>query len=94
MKVLAMKLAKAAPTQIHKSQAGFVPGRRITDQTMLVQMMMDYTEATENNGLIIALDQEKAYDKIAHNYLWETLKAFNIPKEFINTVKVCMEQPR
>ena len=37
--------------------------------------------------MIIALDQEKAYNKICHNYLWETLKTFKIPQTFINTVK-------
>lgn len=29
-------------------------------------MMMNYAEAAEENGLIVALDQEKAYDKIDH----------------------------
>jgi hypothetical protein len=86
-KALAIKLAKAAPTLIHKNQAGFIPGRKISDQTMLVRTMLDYAEATEKNGLIVALDQEKAYDKVAHDYLWRTLEAFGIPKEFINTVK-------
>lgn len=86
-KAMAMKLTKAAPTLIHKNQVGFVPGRQIKDQTMLVRMMMDYAEATEQNGLIVALDQEKAYNKVAHDYLWKALAAFNIPAEFINTVK-------
>lgn len=86
-KALSIKLAEAAPTLIHKSQAGFVKGRKIADQTMLVRMMIDYAEATEKNGMIIALDQEKAYDKIAHDYLWRSLEAYNIPPHFINTVK-------
>lgn len=32
--------------------------------------MVNYAEATEEDGVIVALDQEKAYDKIAHDYLW------------------------
>ncbi len=39
------------------------------------------------NGLIIALDQEKAYNKIHHNYLWKVLEAFQIPDQFIATIK-------
>ncbi|KAF5335270.1 hypothetical protein D9758_016226 [Tetrapyrgos nigripes] len=35
-KVLAMRLAHAAPELLHESQAGFVPGRLITDQTKLI----------------------------------------------------------
>ena len=42
-------------------------------------------------GIIIALDQEKAYDKILHPYLWEVLKKFEFPDEFINTAKSLYE---
>ena len=37
--------------------------------------------------MIIALDQEKAYDQIRHDYLWKTLEAFNLPKPFIRMVE-------
>jgi len=32
-------------------------------------MMIDYAEVSEQNGVIVALDQEKVYDKIGHDYL-------------------------
>jgi hypothetical protein len=86
-KVLAMRLAEAAPTLLHKSQAGFVPGRQISEQTQLFKMVLSYAEAAEENGMIVALDQAKAYDKIEHDYLWKTLKAFKIPDNFIRTVQ-------
>jgi hypothetical protein len=38
--------------------------------------------------LIVALNQEKAYDKISHDYLWEVLKRFGLPSHFIKTVAV------
>ena len=41
----------------------------------------------EENGTIVALDQEKAYDKIRHDYLWATLETFGLPRQFIKTVK-------
>lgn len=50
-------------------------------------MVLNYAEATEGNGMIVALDQAKAYDKLEHNYLWKTLKAFKIPDHFIHTVQ-------
>ena len=49
--------------------------------------MTTFAEVTESNGSIIALDQEKAYDKIDHNHLWKTLDAFNLPKLFTQTVQ-------
>ena len=41
----------------------------------------------EKNGMIVALDQEKANDKIDHKYLLNILKASNLPKLFTNTMK-------
>jgi len=41
----------------------------------------------EQNGCIISLDQEKAYYKIDHEYLWEILEEFRFPREFIKLVK-------
>lgn len=41
----------------------------------------------EENGVIVALDQEKAYNKINHHYLLEMLKCFNLSRPFIDTVK-------
>nr|GAT44892.1 predicted protein [Mycena chlorophos] len=69
-KVMAMRWAKVAATLIHKDQAGFIPGGKISSQTMLIRMVMEYAETTEQNGIIVALDQEKAYDRIKHDYLW------------------------
>ena len=86
-KALAVCLTKLVPNIIHENQAGFIAGRSIFDQVRLSKLMVDYAEAVEQNGVIIALDQEKAYDKIDHKYLWKTLEAFDLPRMFIQTVK-------
>lgn len=64
-----------------------MPNRSITDQVRLAKAMVNYAEQVEENGLIVALDQEKAYDKISQDYLWDTLRAYNLPENFIQTVK-------
>ncbi len=86
-KILANRVAEVAANLIHPDQAGFVPGRRIMDHIRLSKLMIDYAEAEEENGMIIALDQEKAYDKINHNYLWAVLKRMNFPENLIETIK-------
>ncbi|RDB23311.1 Transposon TX1 uncharacterized protein [Hypsizygus marmoreus] len=90
-KALQMKLGEVAPSLIHENQAGFMPGRSIFDQVKMVKLMTDYAEAMEENGVIIALDQEKAYDKVAHDYLWKTLAQFNLPDHFIKTIRSLYE---
>ncbi|KAF5376898.1 hypothetical protein D9615_007205 [Tricholomella constricta] len=86
-RALTSKLSKAVPDLIHRDQAGFMKGRKIEDQTELIKMIISRCEAQEENGAIVCLDQEKAYDKINHAFLWESMEKFDFPNEFTSTVK-------
>jgi len=86
-KALSIKLAEAVLDIINKDQAGFIKGRSIFDQVKTMKLVIEYMSRTNKKGTIIALDQEKVYDKILHGYLWEVLKKFEFPKRFINTIK-------
>ena len=86
-KVMALQLMDHAHQLIHPDQAGFIPNRSIFNHIRLAKAILNYAEVSEENSLILALDQEKAYDKIRHDYLWKTLEAFNLPPPFINTIK-------
>ena len=86
-KILTMRLSRVVRSIVHPDQAGFIPQRQITDHTQLCRVMIDYAEATEEDGAIVALDQEKAYDKVAHDYLWEALARFGLPDSFITKIK-------
>ena len=48
-------------------------GQRIEDQVILTKLMVDYTEEQLLNSCVVGLDQEKAYNKILHAYLWKVL---------------------
>ena len=86
-KAISLRLADAAPDVIHPDQAGFLKDRSIFDQVKTTKMVTDYMNATNKKGAIVALDQEKAYDKILHPYLWEVLEKLEFPGNFIQTVK-------
>lgn len=86
-KALATQLATHACDLLHPDQTGFVPTRSIFDPIRLAETMCTYADYMEENRTIIALDQEKAYDKIDHEYLIDVLKAFRLPNLFVNTVR-------
>lgn len=86
-KAIANRLSKVTPDIIHPDQAGFIKGRRIEDQTELANLVIEWGEKKNMNGTIVCLDQEKAYDKIRHRFLWATLESFGFPKQCINTLK-------
>ena len=49
--------------------------------------MVHYCKTYKKNGYILSLDQEKAYDKIAHNYLWRILEKYGLPQKFIQKIQ-------
>ena len=91
-KTIANRLRIVAPKLIHKDQAGFMPKRSIYDQTKIVELMIKWCDNTKNKGIIVCLDQEKAYDRIDLNYLWKTLEKFKFPESFITKVKNLYKQ--
>jgi hypothetical protein len=84
-KAMSLALSEVVSEMVHKDQAGFMPGQKIQDQIRLAQLIINWAECTSNNGVIISLDQEKAYDKIKHDYIKKIFNAFNILDQFINT---------
>jgi len=77
-KVLALQLNESIQHLVHPDQAGFIQRRSIFNHIRLANAIINYAVLTENDEAIIALDQEKAYDKICHDYLWQTLEAFGV----------------
>ena len=86
-KALSLKLANTAPEVIHQDQVGFLKNRSIFNQVKTTKLVIDYMARLDKSGAIVALDQEKAYDKVLHPYLWEVLDKLNFPAHFINTVR-------
>jgi len=90
-RVLTTRLMKVVPNLIHHDQAGFMKERHIEDQTELVRLMINQCKANEQNGVVVCLDQEKAYDKVRHDFIWKTLETYHFPNHFINTIKTLYE---
>ena len=76
-KAIATRLAEVAPSVIHPYRAGFIRGRSTFDQVEQAATAINYARLKSINGAIVALDQEKSYDKITHPYLWGSLE--NLP---------------
>ena len=90
-KSLALQLATHVHQLVHPDQTGFIPNRTIFDPIRLTQTICAYADFMEEDGAIVALDQEKAYDKIDHGYLAHVLCRFNLPEPFIKTIQSLYE---
>ena len=58
-KTLALQLVEPIHNLIHPDQAGFIPKRSIFNHIRLASTVINYAEVMEENGVIVALDQEK-----------------------------------
>ncbi len=87
-KSLANRLSKTMNEAIHPDQTYCVPKRSIFDNISLIRDIYDVSKLLNSDIGMISLDQEKAFDRVEHTYLWETLKAFGFSQSFINKIKV------
>ncbi len=85
-KILANRLNKVLPTIITTNQAYGVKGRDIADITSGIRDIISVLNERQENGYVINLDFEKAFDRVEHSFLFAVLEHFgfgNIFKEWI-----------
>lgn len=87
-KILANRLKEVIPSIIKTNQAYSIKGKDIADITMSIRDTIRYMKEKNEDGYIISLDFEKAFDRVEHVYLFEVLKCFNFGENFINWIKV------
>ncbi len=87
-KTLANRLAGVMDLVIHLDQTYCVPGRSIFNKISLIRDILEVSNLCNLDFGLISLDQEKAFDRVEHTYLWRTLSAFVFCQKFIDMIKV------
>ena len=54
---------------------GFVPRRMIGEATHLLKLVQAYLDDTDEEGLALAIDWEKAFDRVSWDYYHKALQA-------------------
>jgi len=92
-KTLAEKIKKFLPELIHPDQTCAIKDRYIEQNTHLIRDIIGYTNNIQSKTYILSIDQEKAFDRLAHSYIHNTLKIANIGNYFRNWVKILYKNP-
>ena len=87
-KALSNRLREVMGQIIHTDQSYCVPGRQIGDNISLIRDFLDVSRAIGLDAGLISIDQEKAFDRVEHQYLWHTFEAFGFSSGFIAMIKV------
>ncbi|KAL3676729.1 hypothetical protein R1sor_026677 [Riccia sorocarpa] len=90
-KIMANRLRGFLPELIDLQQKGFVQGRSIADNVMVFKVRQERCCKSKQQILLVKLDFEKAYDRVGHEYLWDTMQAMNIDDKFIRLTRGLVE---
>jgi len=95
-RLLVTRLNPVARYLVHHDQTGFIKGRLISDNGMLLQSLIEYAEWDESqlNGAMIFLDFEKAFDSVQWPWIIDSLNARGFPPSFVNIIRMLYNQPR
>ena len=86
-KVLSRRLQVVLPTIIHESQTA-VHGRQIGNSIHLVRDLIDYANKNDEGAAFLFLDQEKAFDRVSHTFLFDALQAYGFGDSFIHWIQI------
>lgn len=86
-KLAANRLKPLLPQLISHQQTGFVSRWNILENISIAWVTRDWIIHTKTPALFIQLDFEKAFDRIEHSYIWETLERLDLGSTFLELVK-------
>jgi hypothetical protein len=89
-KVIANRIKKILPIIIPENQGGFIKGRHIVDNIILVQEALHSSIRRKDKGMIIKLDLANAFDRVRHNFLFKVMENFGFTPAFVNWIKSCI----
>ena len=85
-KALTLRLSRVLSSLVDPDQTCSVPGRSITSNVTLLRDVLDYIERTNEPGILVSLDQEKAFDRVNHSFLFRLLEQLGFGPSFIRWV--------
>lgn len=73
---------------LEKEQIGFVKGELIHKNVYAVNLVIQYNLKNKSDGAVVFLDQEKAYDRVSHEYMFHLIKKINIGFPLVSWLKM------
>ena len=91
--IFAKRLQTVISKLISKNQSAYIKGRYIGDNARLILDIFEYCTDNDQDGILLFLDFEKAFDSIEWNFLFKTLEKFNFGENFLRWMKILYTNP-
>eukprot|EP00253_Pinus_taeda_P029420 PITA_29420 len=92
-KVIANRLKKILPKIIPENQGGFIHGRQLVDNFILVQEAIHSSLRRKEKSMVIKLDLANAFDHVRHRFLFVVLHKLGFGQNFIKWIRACISEP-
>ena len=79
-KVITERLKRVMQSIVHKDQTCGVVGRSISSNFQLIRDMLDMIDKTNETRILVTLEQEKAFDRVDHDFLMHVLLKFGFSR--------------
>ncbi|KAL3698562.1 hypothetical protein R1sor_012638 [Riccia sorocarpa] len=90
-KLFALRLAIGLPAVVPANQHGFIRGRSTQNCILTFALVHEALKTRGRSDLFVALDQEKAYDRLQPDFLWDIMVKMEFSTTSINKIKALQE---
>ncbi|KAL9984497.1 hypothetical protein ACROYT_G006797 [Oculina patagonica] len=87
-KALAVRLTSVLHTIIHSNQTACIPNRTINDNVSLLRDAITYANDHNVPLALISIDQLKAFDRVSHSFLFQSLTKFGFGPQFVRWIQI------
>lgn len=86
-RLVADRVKKVIGSVIGEQQVCAVPGRRISDNLVLLRDVIHYAQSNNMVCLLESVDLEKAYDRVSHQFLFQVLEVLGFPGQMVKVIR-------
>ena len=91
--VLSERIQKVIQNLISHDQTAYIKERFIGNNVRLLSDIIHYCNLAKQNGILLSVDFEKAFDTVEWNFMYECLRKFNFGENFIKWIEVLYTDP-
>ena len=83
-KAIARRLESVMSLLIPANENGFIKGRSILDAVRTIDDVLEIGKIMNQSGILLAVDFEKAFDSLNHEFLYQVLQKMGFGPNFFN----------
>ena len=91
--VISNRIQKVITTLVHSDQVAYIKGRYIGNNARHILDVIEYAENFNEEGAIICLDFQKAFDSLEWDFMFKALRHFNFGDNLIQWIQVMYTKP-